>query len=1763
MRRPLRIFRATAERKQAKQTLTASRASKSGFPIVGVGASAGGLEAFTKLLENLPIDSGMAFVLVQHMDPEHESGLARILAKSTRMPVFEVGHNTQVLPNFVYVIPPNKTMVITRGVLKLLPRPKAPGLHRSVDFFFESLGQDQRERAIGIVLSGAATDGTQGLEIIKAEGGITFAQDDSAKCDSMPRSAVAAGCVDLILSPAEIARELGRIARHPLVAAARKKSGPRSSEEPLPARELSMHQSDEAGPLALDQAAFKKILQSLHNHRGVDFSLYKPNTIHRRVMRRMVLNKHDSLGDYASFLKGNTNELELLYGDVLISVTSFFRNPEAFESLKKSVFPALVRDRRPDEPVRVWTLGCSTGQEAYSIAMAYTEFCDKRSGAPKLQIFATDLNDPLLEKARHGLYAKGVVADISAERLRRFFVEEQSGYRVCKSIRDLCVFARQNVLSDPPFSRMDLVSCRNMLIYIELALQKRILTNFHYALKAGGFLFMGASESIGTFTNLFEAVDRKQKIFSKKSGPAPTYHLPVSRISASERKPTAGRRGEKPEAGFRSELDAQREADRIMVHRFAPPSVLINSRLEVVQFRGLTSLFLEPPAGKASFHILKMARAGLTSPLRVLISEAVKKGVSATRKNVRLDDAGRSRLVNLEVLPLKNLKERSFLILFELVQKGAASTLSQPLNDPPAHRSSANSRTVRELERDLAEARDYAQSLEEQHQAASQDLQASHEEVQSANEELQSTNEELETSKEELESANEELITVNEEMTSQNNELSRLNGDLTNLQTSTRFPIVLLGADGSIRRFSPQAEKQFNLLATDIGRPFSNVRHNLKIADLDAFISTVIDGGRERECEVQDKLGHWHLLHVRPYLTMDNRQEGAVLVLVDIDVIKETEKAVVAARDFADAIIRTARDPLLILDADLRVERANESFYATFKVSPEESVGRTVFELDHGHWNIPKLRELIEDILPRHSFFNNFEVTHDFENIGVRTMLLNARTLSESAKSPGRILLGIQDVTEQLHFQVQMRRSELRYRRLFESSQDGVLIIDPDTRKILDSNPFMTELLGYPHADLIGKELFEIGLLKDEKASQTAFEELQKNKFIRYENLPLESKSGQRREVEFVSNLYHEGEDRVIQCNIRDVTQRKLAQRELSEKARLLDLSNDAIIVRDFEGRILYWNHGAQELYGWTREEAIGSISNTLLQTEYPMPLEQITEELRRNNRWTGELVHTTRDGRRLTVLARKALDRDAQGRPAAVLQTLTDITERKMSERLLSEKARLLDLSNDAIIVRDLNDKITLWNKGAEKLYGWTSQEATGTHLNSFLETEFPKPLEEILAQVQREGQFTGEVVQVARDGRRVPSLSRWVLDPDTESILTSYTDITERTVAEEALRQSEERYRSLFNCIDEGFCVIELIHDSGGLPVDYRFIETNPCFQTQAGFDPTGRTMLEIAPDHEPFWFTTFGRVLTTGEPVRFVHEASALKRWFDVYAFRVGGLSRERVAILFRDITHRKQADKKLEDTAFKLSGRADGLEKVVAQRTVKLQETVGELQTLTYTIAHNLRAPLRAINGMCEALVEDSAPNLDATGKDHAQRAAVAAVRMDALIGDLLLYGRLVQTDLRLVPIDLKKIAEEVVGRFAIAHSTENLALTVKISGDLPFVHADARTLALVIEHLLDNALKFSKETEVPVIEVAAEFTGTHIRLTVKDQGTGIALEHQKRIFSVFERLVADDCPGTGIGLAMVKKAMHLMGGSCGVESTLNEGSTFWIDLTKAQ
>ncbi len=985
----------SSPRKQVKSRRKATvengaKASSGLFPIVGIGASAGGLEAFSELLRHLPEKTGMAFVLVQHLDPKHSSVLQEILSRTTKIPVTEVTQGVVVQPDHAYVIPANTNLTLKNGMLQLGSRVLTRGQHMPINDFFRSLAENAGQQAIGVILSGTASDGTEGCRAIKAAGGITFAQDEeSAKYDSMPRNAVNAGCIDFILSPKDIARELGGISQHPYVARV------------VP---------DVEGSEGMVGSDLNALFGLLRESTGVDFTNYKHTTLQRRIRRRMVVHKIDKLKDYLRFIGKKPEELDELYRDLLIHVTGFFREPEAFVALRKHVYPKLFEGRKPDNPIRVWVAGCSTGEEVYSIAITLLEYMWVHSrnisqAATAIQIFATDISDTALDRARTGLYTEAAVSEISADRLKRFFIRLDGGFQVNKSIRDMCIFAKQNLVKDPPFSNLDLVSCRNLLIYLGPVLQRRVIPTLHYSLKPGGYLMLGSAENLGGFADHFGLVDKKDKIYQKRrtSARLTTYfanadYLPIRAGDAKQPR-------ELP-----APFTVEREVEHLLVNRFVPASIVVNDQLEIVQFHGKTGAYLEPPAGQPSFSLAKMAREGLLVDLRTALNTAKKTNTTVRKQGVRIQSETGTRDVNLEVVPLRgpSAHERFYVVVFqdEARKPGGLEDNGKVGKTVKVARSTA--RDTELLKREMSQLREQLRSLIEEHETTTEEFKSAHEEVLSANEELQSTNEELETAKEELQSTNEELTTLNEEMQNRNAELGSANNDLLNLLGHVDIPVVMVSNDLRIRRFTPPAQKLLNLLPGDIGRRLGEIRPNLDVEDLESLAHEAIRHVAPQERQVRTKEGGWQVLHVRPYKTWDNRIEGAVISLQDVDNLK---RSLDQTREYADTIVETAREPILVLNASLQVTAANPAFYRAFDVSREETEKRLIYELGNGQWNIPALRELLEEIVPRNSRVDDFEMSHDFPRLGSRDMLLNARRVEMQPGHPF-ILLAIEDVTE-------------------------------------------------------------------------------------------------------------------------------------------------------------------------------------------------------------------------------------------------------------------------------------------------------------------------------------------------------------------------------------------------------------------------------------------------------------------------------------------------------------------------------------------------------------------------------------------------------------------------------------------------------------------------------------------------------------------------------------------------------------------------------
>ncbi len=915
------------------------------FPIVGIGASAGGLAAFEAFFSGMPAEGscGLAFVLVQHLAPDHKSILTELVRRYTRMDVFEVEDGMVVQPDCAYIIPPNRDMAFLNGTLQLL-EPVAPrGQRLPIDFFFRSLAQDQRERAICIVLSGSGSDGTRGLRAIKAEGGMAMAQNpESTEYDSMPRSAIATGLVDYVLPPAEMAERL-------IAYAARAMAGRTERPSVPPPKEA--------------EGALKKIFILLRAHTGHDFSQYKPNTIHRRVTRRMAVQKIEQLDEYLRYLQETPAEIEALFRDLLIGVTQFFRDHEAFEALGRQLVP-LIASKPPGSTLRVWAAGCSSGEEAYSLAMLIREQIAEKRRDLKLQIFASDIDSRAVDAARTALYPASIGADVTPERLARFFTPDDGCYRIQKGIRDLLVFSEHDVIKDPPFSKLDLISCRNLLIYMGPELQRKLFPVFRYALNPGGLLFLGSSESVGDGVELFEPLDRKGKVYRRKedvygtSPPALGVFLP--RAADGPAAPPAPHGSRKV---ARAEADASlRELTEQVLLEHGPVAALVNETGEIMYLHGLTGKYLEPAPGVAGLNIVKMARPGLRHDLASALAEAGAGKERVFLPGLKVKTNGNYSVVDVTVLraplvPPVAGESRWFVVAFE--DAGPVKQAPSSSSAVPAARGAsaeaagapafAEARArIGALERELRSKDERLQSLHEQMQTSNEELRSSNEELQSTNEELQSTNEELETSKEELQSVNEELATVNSELNTKVVDLSRANSDMNNLLAGTGVGTIFVDHQLHIQRFTPGAAQLVNLIRTDVGRPLGHIASNLIGYDrLAADVQSVLDTLLPREVEVKISSGAWYLLGIRPYRTLENVIEGAVITFTEITVLKTAQAALRESEGLRKmaAVVRDAHDAITVQDLEGHILAWNQGAVRLYGYTEAEALTMNIRSL--------------------------------------------------------------------------------------------------------------------------------------------------------------------------------------------------------------------------------------------------------------------------------------------------------------------------------------------------------------------------------------------------------------------------------------------------------------------------------------------------------------------------------------------------------------------------------------------------------------------------------------------------------------------------------------------------------------------------------------------------------------------------------------------------------------------------------------------------
>jgi two-component system CheB/CheR fusion protein len=1102
--------------------------SKNLFPVVGIGASAGGLEAFRKLLKAIPEKSGMAYIIVQHLHPEHSSSLPQILQRETNIPVHEISNNVEVAPDNIYIIPANKMLAATDGVLKLSPRPED---HKNmpIDIFFTSLAEVHQSHSIGVVLSGNGADGTKGLKNIKAHGGIAFAQDPaSAAYGDMPQSAIDAGVADFILAPEKIPQQLLELDK--------------TINKPFPA-------AKPATPEELtEEESYRQVLALLHIRNGVDFTYYKQTTIRRRILRRMALLQIKEVIDYQEYLKQNKQEQGLLFKDILLPVTEFFRDPKTFEYLSNTVFPELVKNKQSNT-IRIWIAGCSTGEEAYSMGICLYEYLSDKVSDVRIQIFATDISEESVATARTGVYNKRQLEGVSDSRLQQFFTKMDGHYHVKKNIRNMCVFATHNFLKDPPFAKIDLVSCRNVLIYMEPFLQKKALTTFHYALNDKGYLLLGKSETTGN-TDLFLSFGNKEKLFTRKAVPGRFMNVASERREEGLRdKDFAIRSSEQKRDDF------QKNADDILLSKYTPPAVIVDEQFDIVQFRGSTREFLEPSPGKASLNVLKMAREGLSFELRNALHKSKTSNETLIKEGIPIDKG--KKLITIEVVPLLDTIELHFLILFrEEAAMGNEQLATDNQQAETGHKKDARDAQIAQLEKELMAAREDMRSITEDQEAANEELQSANEELLSGSEELQTLNEELETSKEELQSTNEELITVNQELFDRN--------ELYN--------------------------------------------------------------------------------HARLY---------------------------------AEAIVTTIHEPLLVLAKDFRIKSANQSFYKTFQLTEDKTLGKVLFELQNNGWDIPDLRSQLIKIQTQKEKFLEWELTYTFPVVGKRTIKFNAQPVLKE-NDENLVLMAMEDITERVTAGKKTEESEARYHNLIHSSPSIILILKGEDLIISVVNDAMLETMG-KGKDVIGKPLLTVVPEIVEQGMGDLLHQVYKTGEPSYGyDVPLHVIRNGKRELSYYTYVYQAQRD--LDGNIEGVSvigNVVTPQAEFNKKIResearfhlMADLMPAKVTTANPEGGVTYFNKAWLDYAGMSLKELQDFGYHQIM---HPDELEEFQKHLQESGK-TGtvlemEMRFMNKDGNYRWHLNRALPVMDTNGNLQMWIGATTDIQEQKRREEEKSE---------------------------------------------------------------------------------------------------------------------------------------------------------------------------------------------------------------------------------------------------------------------------------------------------------------------------------------------------------------------------------------------------------------------------------------------------------------------------------------------------------------
>ncbi|MDZ4794590.1 MAG: chemotaxis protein CheB [Bacteroidota bacterium] len=1592
------------------------------FPVVGVGASAGGLEAFKKLIKAIPEDSGMAYVLVQHLDPRYESILPELLQKVTTIPVLEISDDIKVLPNHIYILPSNKMMIANDGVLELSPRPPKSMNERNlpIDLFFTSLADIHQSHAIGVVLSGTASDGTEGLKAIKNNGGLTFAQDEeSAAHEGMPNSAVQAGVVDFILPPDQIPQKLKEIVGKISL-----------SDEEL--QNLPLEEDD----------IYKHILTSLRLRKGTDFTYYKQPTIRRRILRRIAINKNESAASYLKYLRDNKKEQDILYQDLLIPVTEFFRDPKIFNHLCKRVFPLIIKNKGDNEPIRIWVAGCSTGEEVYSIAICLKEILSNTlkdsatSAGPyqPVQIFATDISEPAITKARTGIYTKNDIKGLSEQQVSDYFIKTNDCYQARKSIRDMCVFALHNFLKDPPFSRIDFISCRNVLIYMEPYLQKKALTTFHYALNSKGTLLLGKSETTSGVPELFASLDKKYKLFTRKdvAGSFIYSAIPQRQKSNTDTNVNAKREIIRP--------DFQKTADDILLSKYAPAGVVVNEAMDIVHFRGITAKYLEQSPGKASFNLLKMAKEGLAFELRNILHKAKKDNEPVIKTNIQVQVNDTLESISIEAIPLPDMAEPHYLILFH------ETNPAQPLKNAATGSKLVSKRKkdekdlrIKQLEQELAQVREDMRSITEDQETVNEELQSANEELLSSSEELQSLNEEMETSKEELQSTNEELTVVNQEI----------------------------------------------------------IGLNEQVTD---------------------------------------------------------------ARDYAEAIVATVYEPLLVLNKSLRIKSANDSFYKTFQVSERDIEDRLMYELGNKQWNNAVLKELLEAIIPNKTKLQDFELTHNFPNIGERTMVLNAREMTRSKEEEKLILLSIEDITEKKANEKILIANTVRFRHLVKELPAAVYSCDAEG-VITFYNEAAVRLWGR-HPDITKDRWSGAYKIFTPDCSPLAADlspvaiAIKEGRTIAGQEIIIERPDGTLANV-----LEYAQPEFGLSGNMNGAvimgfnnTEQVLARRKVEEsehryhqmiysspsliaifkgKDMVIEIANDAIIESWGKGKDVI-GHSVIDMLPEVKEHGFDKILLQVYETGEPYHSYETPMTIVRNG--TPELMHYT-----FVYQAQ----RDAKGHIQGVAVIASEVTAQVQSKirlkeseerfRNLVEKATspIYILKGEEMILVLANESVfNLWNVG---------KEAIGQPFLKIIPEMKDQPFWGLLQDTFKNGtiHYGNEeaVYFIRKNGIREDIYFNFVYQPYQENdgsitgVMVFATDVSEQVRARKKTEESESHFRRLADLLPSKISNADK--------------EGHFFYFNKHWLDYSGMNMEELK---------SFGykKMVHADDWVEF-------QQRFKKAAATETDLEME-MRFLNKDGEYKWHlhlaAPVKDEEGAIKMwVGATTEIQKIKEDEQLK-----GDFLKM---VSHELKTPVTSIKGYVQLLLlmlKEQTATPSSFLESPLLRIDSQVKRLTRLIEEMLDLSRIEsgKLELRKELFSLDELVTETVQDIRFTNTNHIINVALYSNG---MVVGDRDRIEQVIINLVNNAIKYSPDNNV--VEVALHTAeNNQIAVSIKDYGIGIDAEHQQKIFNRFYRAGGkseESFAGFGIGLFIAKEIIERHNGSISIISEKTKGSTFTFTL----